>query len=412
MSKKLVEPGRDALVYDPSRVSWPVADAVAVPPSGIARGALYLVVIALLSGIIYSHLTETTITVEGKGSIRSSVKIIPVKSEVSGRIAVLGVKDNALVKKGQVIAELEDQVDEPALAATKKLIGRLDSVVKAEVTSASLADAGKAAADIMALPIPSMVRERSGLAATANALYQGMRGMAEVGALAAADAAERDANLAKIGRLKRQGVDMGKEIADLQRANGRLNVSIRNRYDQASLSLVSARSNLAVQIRSFEQAVANHVKRQRILSPADGIATKVSVSGARELVGTGQTILEIIPIGGKLLAEVEIQNRDISQIAVGLPVDLDLDALPGRDFGVLSGKIESIPADAVIVDKSKPGAMPVYLIKVSLDRTTVDAGSGPREVILGMTLSAQVQIRRRTLLELALQQIMQQKEGL
>jgi multidrug efflux pump subunit AcrA (membrane-fusion protein) len=403
------EPGRDALRYEASRVSWAVADTVAMPPATLARTATYMTVFLIVSTVVFAQCTSIWMTVEGVGAIRTSAKAIPVRTEAGGRIAVLSVKDGQVVKKGQVLVELEDQVGAETLDNARGLIKRLDALVKDDQSNAAMTEAGAIAQELMQLDIPSMVRERSSLAEAANGLSQSLRGVQDVPELSAADAAERAEAQAKIARIRRQGLasELTNELSDLQRTATRLAVSMSSRRDQAHQQLTSARSGLAVQIRSFEQALALHIRSQRVLAPSDGIANKLAVSGPAELVPAGQTLLEIIPDGGSLTAEVVIANRDIAQLKVGMPVELRIDALPHHDYGTLPAHIAEIPPDATA---GQQGGSPTYLVRLSLDRTTLDAGQGPRPVSLGMTLQAEVQIRRRTLLRLALNEILQLKD--
>jgi multidrug resistance efflux pump len=403
------EPGRDALLYEPSRVSWAVADTVSMPPSTLARTSIYMVVLLIAGTVVFAQLTSIWITVEGSGAVRTSTKVIPVRTEVAGRIATLSVKEGQAVKKGDVLVELEDQVDKDTLERARSLIKRLDALVKGNESTAVMTEAGVIAQETMRLNIPSMVRERSSLAEAANALYQGLRGVRDVPELSAADHAERAEAQAKIAKIKKQGLsnELSNELADLQRTVARTGVSMSSRRDQAVQQLTSARSGLEVQVRSFEQALELHMRSQRVLAPSNGIANKVAVSGPSELVPAGQTLLEIIPEGGSLTAEVVIANRDIAQLKVGMPVELRIDALPHHDYGTLPAHIAEIPPDAT---SNQQGGPPTYLVRLSLDRTTLDAGQGPRPIVLGMTLQAEVQIRRRTLLRLALNEILQLKD--
>jgi len=406
------EPGRDALIYDPSRVSWAVADTVAMPPSTLARTAVYMIVLLIAGAIVFAHLTSIWITVEGSGAIRTSAKVIPVRTEVAGRIAMFSVREGQRVKKGDVLVELEDQVEGDTLEHAKSLISRLDALVNADADAMqTMTDAGVIAQEPMRINIPSMVHERSALAEAANAMYQALRGIHDVPELSRADRAERDEAQSKITKIRKQGLasELANELADLEQKVTRANVSMHGRRDQAMQQLSSTRSALQVQIRSFEQALELHIKSQRVLAPADGIANKVAVSGSSELVPAGQTLLEIIPDGGNLVAEVSIANRDIAQLSVGMPVELRVDALPYHDYGTLPAHIVELPPDATT---SQQGGPTTYVIRLTLDKTSLDAGAGPRPVVLGMTLQAEVQIKRRTLLQLALEEILQLKDKL
>lgn len=405
------EPGRDALVYDPSKVSWAVAEAVSMPPSSLARIAVYLTLLLVVGAVAFAHLTSISITVKGRGAIRTSAKIIPIRAEVGGRVAVLNVENGSSVKKGQILVEMQDQLAGENLERARALIERLDALVAAGDSRATMTEAGVVAQEPMRMNVPVLVQERARLAETINALYQALRGVHDVPEQSLADKAERDAAEAKIQKIKLQGLaaDLANELAELEQKVTRLNVSMRSRRDQAMQRVSSARGALEVQIRAFEQALELHIRSQRVLSPADGVAVKVAVSARGELLTAGQTLLEIIPDGGNLVGEVQIANRDIAQLKLGMPVDLRLDAMPYQDFGSLPGRIIEIPPDATVGEQGGP---PTYVIRVSLDRISLDAGQGPRPVLLGMAFEAEVEIRRRTLLELAIIEILKLKDEL
>jgi multidrug efflux pump subunit AcrA (membrane-fusion protein) len=402
------DPGRDALIYDPSRVSWAVAESVSMPPASLARIAIYMIVALVFATVVYARLTWISMTVDGQGVIRTSAKVVPVRAEVGGRIAVLSVKDGQAVKKNQLLLEFEDQVAATTLERAKKLIKDLDALVKDESNDA-VTKAGMLAQQPMQLNISSMVRERSSLAEAVNALYQALRGVADVPALSAADSAEAGAARTKIKKIKSQGLsaELANELADLEKLVIQKSVSIRGRREQAVQQVNSARGALEVQIRSFEQQLEVHIRSQHVLAPADGIAHKVAVSGANELVAQNTTLLEIIPDGGNLIAEVNIANKDIAQLKVGMPVGIHIDAMPYQDYGSLPAHIAEIPPDATV---NQQGTQSSYVIKLSLDRTTVNGGHEAKPVLLGMTLQAQVQIRKRTLLDLAIREIFSLKD--
>jgi hemolysin D len=409
MSQDDKNPGREALVYEPSRVSWAVAEAVSMPPSRLMRMAIYLVLALLVGAGLFAHFTSVTITVDGRGMIRTSEKIIPVRSEVAGRVRVMNVVEGQKIKKGQIVLEMEDQLDAATLDRVKTMLDRFDALLKTKDLNAAKIEAGVLAQAPMGMDLAVLVRERSALAEAANSFYQALRGVADVPALSTADKAERDAAAAKIAKINGQGLaaDLKNELEELERTVSRLDVSMRSRREQALQHVSSARGALEVQVRAFQQGLQLHTRSQHVVAPADGTAIKVAVSGASELVTAGQPLFELIPDGGSLIAEIMIANRDIAELKVGMPVQLRIDALPYQDFGTLPATIIDIPPDAT---QKQEGSAPAYLIKVSLDRFALDAGKGPRPVLLGMTLEAQIELRRRTLLELAIEEVLKLKD--
>lgn len=411
MPPKPRDPGRDALVYNPSRVSWVVSETIAMPPSTLARSALYFVLFLIVAAGVFAHFTEVSVTVAGAGMIRTSNKSVPVRITQPGRIAVLHVADGQTVKKDDVLVELEDQLDPATFEATQTLIKKLDALVKKGDTQESIREAGLLAQEPMRLTMNALVRERGTLADTINELYSAQRALGEVGAMSAGEAAEANIAAEKIKKIKEQHLEtqLASELAELQATVTKAGAAMYGRRDVAVQKVRSARAALEVQIRSFEQAIQVHMKSQRILSPADGVLDKCTVTTVGELLTSGQILCEVIPAGGKLVAEVQIQNRDIAELEVGMPVLLRIDALPYQDYGVLPGHIAEIPRDAQVGSGGGPAT---YLVRISLDRTSLDAGKGSRQVLLGMTLFAEVQMRRRTLLSMILVEVLKLGDAL
>src|SRR4051794_38750356 len=124
-----VETGKDALVYEPSAVSWAVAEAVARPPAVLARIGLYLIALIVGASVIYAKLAKISITVQGQGIIRTSGKVRPVRASTTGKLAQLHVANGKRVTKDQTLVEMEDMLDQREQTRAKDLVTKVKTLL-------------------------------------------------------------------------------------------------------------------------------------------------------------------------------------------------------------------------------------------------------------------------------------------
>jgi hemolysin D len=405
-----VEPGKEALIYDPSTVSWAVADAVARPPAVLARLGLYLILLIVGSALVYAYLAEIAITVTGRGIIRTSGKVRPVRALSTGKVAQLRVANGRRVAKGDALVEMENNLEPRELERANKIIGAVKALLAAGDSRAAMTDAGVLAQEPLRMSGPVLVRERAQLAEALNGFYQGLRTLHDATPeLTRADVSERQVAEDKIAKIRSQHLEeeLRNELQDLEKSVTRLSVAIRDRQEQARRAVASARTSLEVQIRSFEEGLHSQTENLTVTSPVDGVVSNLKITGAGELLQAGQPLFDLIPEGGRLIAEVEIANKDIADLRVGMAVQLKLDAYPFQDYGSLVGALTELPAD---VSPGEKGAPPNYVVQVTPAREALVAKGEAKPLKLGMTLTADIEVRRRTLLQLALLEVLKLKE--
>jgi multidrug resistance efflux pump len=404
------EPGKEALIYDPSTVSWAVADAVARPPAVLARLGLYLIVLVVAAAGAYAWFARVAVTVTGRGIIRTTGKVRPVRALSTGKIAQLHVANGRKVKKGDPLVEMEDNLAPRELERANRIIASVNKLLASGEGRQTTTDAGVLAQEPLRLSGPVLVRERSALAEALNAYFQALRSMHDsTPELSRADVSERQTAMAKIDKIRSQHLeeDLRNELQELEKTAARLSVSIRDRQEQARRAVAAARGTLEVQIRTFEEALRSQTTDLTVRAPVDGIVSNLKIAGVGELLTAGQALFELIPEDGKLTAEVEIANKDIAELRLSMPVKVKLDAYPFQDYGTLDGTLAELPED---VSPGEKGAPPSYIVQIALARETMPTRKGDRPIKLGMTLSADIEIRRRTLLELAVVEVLKLKD--
>ena len=90
---------------------------------------------------------------------------------------------------------------------------------------------------------------------------------------------------------------------------------------QESLSQASDKFNKA-NLRQIQ--LEQKLQNTNILSPVDGAVSKVNVSTIGEVVSSGETLFEIIPLTDELVLEVEVRPEDVAFVYEGQKARISL----------------------------------------------------------------------------------------
>ena len=193
----------------------------------------------------------------------------------------------------------------------------------------------------------------------------------------------------------------------------------RGELHQVELSLGRLPLDSADRLANLQRSlsdVAQHAaeiegrRRYIVRAPMAGQVSSVLAAVGRT-VDPRTAMLSIVPTDSHFEAELFVPARAIGFVAPGQTVRLLYDAFPFQRFGSYRGKVESVAATMLApAELPEPVAgltkEPVYRVKVSLERQTVDAFG--REVPLqpDMTLRADIILEKRSLMEWLLEPLL------
>ena len=160
---------------------------------------------------------------------------------------------------------------------------------------------------------------------------------------------------------------------------------------------------LRAQVAEIETRIAEAQGQRATLLRAP-IAGRVSALQVRagQAADPAIPLLAIVPEGDTLRAELLVPARAIGEIRPGQTVHVAYDAFPAARFGLHAGQIE-IVSNTLLRPTEVAGpilaAGPCYRVTVALDRQTVSVGAAVLHLAADMTLSAEIVIDRRSLLD-------------
>jgi adhesin transport system membrane fusion protein len=183
-----------------------------------------------------------------------------------------------------------------------------------------------------------------------------------------------------------------------------------SRYRQeASQDLVRVQSEMA---QLDEQMVVRQdaLTRTVLKSPVHGVVKSIKISTTGGVVASGAPILEIAPIGPKVLVQAKIKPKDIGFVRLGQTAEVKLAGYDFNTYGGLQGKVTYISPDAVTEgDKAAEGH---YRVVVTAERNNLKFKGEALPVIPGMTAVVEIKTGERSVLSYLLRPMMKSQEAL
>jgi adhesin transport system membrane fusion protein len=303
--------------------------------------ALYLLAATVAAGIAWAALTRVDeIT-------RADARVVPdgreqlIASLEGGILRELHVREGMQVQAGQELAQLDptraesqQKENEGRRVALRGTLARLEA--ESRGSAPAFPPEVKAVASIVHA-------ETEAYEARQRALYDAVGANGRSIALL-----ERELNVS--AQMAARGLMSEVEVMRLRRQVNELQMQGRERINrfrqEASTELIRVRNELA---QLEEQLVVREdaLKRTVLTSPVRGLVKTIKVATLGGVVAPGAPIMEIVPIGSRVLVEARIKPRDIGFVRVGQKALVKLSAYDYTVYGALEGRIESLSPDAI-----------------------------------------------------------------
>ena len=196
------------------------------------------------------------------------------------------------------------------------------------------------------------------------------------------------------GRLSaaRQGV--ARAQAAVAQAQADLN-SARLDFRQQALS---ERSDVETKIAVNSETIRGAKSRQQrneLRAPVNGIVNDVQVTTVGGFVSPGEQLMQIVPVGEKLLIEARIKPSDIAFIKIGDAATVKVTAYDFSIYGGLKGKVQQIAADSVYDETERQA---YYIVLVETDRSYIEKSGQRFPILPGMICDVEIITGSRSIL--------------
>jgi adhesin transport system membrane fusion protein len=126
------------------------------------------------------------------------------------------------------------------------------------------------------------------------------------------------------------------------------------------------------------------------------VVNRLLVTTIGSAVRPAEPLVEIVPQGAELEIEAMVRTEDIAFVHVGQAASIRLTAYDSTIYGKLSGRVERVGADAVVLEQGTPPLFPVRVAITAHDRVS---STGQRlAVSAGMVAQVDLEGERRSVL--------------
>ncbi|WP_265587731.1 HlyD family type I secretion periplasmic adaptor subunit [Sphingomicrobium arenosum] len=400
--------------------------AAARPPRSGARTTILLIAGAFAAFLIWAGLiAEVDEVTRGPGQVIPSSKVQLIQASEPAVVEELLVRSGERVEAGQLLARLDDTQSASALgeiaAETRSLEAR-EARLRAEGTGGALGCEG---ADC-AIEGAVIRARRSALSSRVSALNAQARqaqadvqeANATISSLTSSVRLARE-NVDRLAPLAQRGIVPQTELADARREvidlEGRI-AAAREQRGRAQAAIAEANAQAAEARADFQQQaldersqVASRIAvnreslrgaegrlaRTELRSPVDGVVNNLAVTTIGGFVQAGESVMEVVPVGDKLLVETRVKPSDIAFVAVGDPALVTVTAYDFSIYGGLDGKVVEISADSIYDEVEREA---YFNVIVETDKAYLEAGSTQLPITPGMMTDTQIITGRKSVL--------------
>jgi membrane fusion protein, adhesin transport system len=412
-------------------MSRPVADT----PPFMARMIVGLVASLIVMFLAWAAIAEIDEIARGEGKVIPVSKTQIVQSSEAGVVETIAVQVGQVVRKGELIVQLNNTTTESSLgesvAKARALGAKIARLVLEEAGSYDVAfvcpeEVEKVASKVCENEERLFAANKAAFLNKAGVLRERVRQRENELSEAQANIVRLEQNIAQSTRqydlmspLAKKGLVAQTELIALEREltdqRGQITVyqesleRLRGAVEEARLQV----EELALQLRQqalTEKAqtlaelsvidetirgATDRVSRTDIRSPVDGIVNTLEVNTIGAYVDPGTVVAGIVPTADVLLVEAKISPRDVAFITRGQKAIVKVTAYDFSIFGGLEGEVTNVSADS-IVDKEKGETF--YLVQVKTDKSELVRNGKSYPIIPGMVASAEIMTGRKTIL--------------
>ena len=361
----------------------------------------------VITSIFLSSWVKYNVTVKAAAIIRPVGETRVVQSKIEGTVKSILVKENQIVKQGEIIAlldteqllikqsQLEESIKQSKLQilqiyaqnrtlnnqimAEKRVIERVVGSAKEDLLRSKreyeerkintegelmtaevniqkeLVDLQKAEADLEFAKVDrDRYQQLAQIGAIGNREFEQKQLVVQQTTLTL-QAAKKAVDIAKIKVKSNKAainpttamVKIAQERIAQETARGEANIAALNKEREG---LIQRLVEIQTQIKQSQKEL-QQVETQRrssvILATSNGIIFKLNLRNSGQVVRVGESIAEVVPDSPSLVIKAIIPTAEINKIAISQKVQLRVDACPYPDYGIANGTVKTISPDAI-----------------------------------------------------------------
>ncbi|AAU27599.1 TPA: HlyD family type I secretion periplasmic adaptor subunit [Legionella pneumophila] len=343
----------------------------------------------------YAILDEVT---TGQGKVIPSSEVQVIQNLEGGIIQNIFVKEGQIVKKDQILMQIDNTRFMASYAEAEKKIDALE--IEIIRLNAEISDTKPVFPDKFIKTYPHLVQDQL-------SLYESR--MRELNQLKKSlELAQKELDLTR--PLLKGGSVSEVEVIRLERSVSEIKGNIEKFKSEELDKLNKARTELFALIEA-NKADKDRLTRTTVRSPVYGIVKQIKTTTIGGVVQPGSDLLEIVPLDDTLLIEAKIRPSDIGFIHPGQKAMVKITAYDFSIYGGLEGVVEHISADTIIDEKTDKKEESYYIVKVRTDKNYLGTEKKPLPIIPGMQATVDILTGQKSVLQYLLKPIIKAKQS-
>lgn len=429
----------DDLAYM-SRVEAALRRTGRIGPMVLSVGACVLAVLLL----IWANFAELDEVTRGQGQVVGAQRTQIIQNLEGGILREVLVRDGDEVKKGQILARLDNADAESRYRdAVNKAAEHRVALVRLE------AEKNEQPPDFspdLRAKYPQIIRDQEEVYATRSDKFASERHMLESQyrqrqrdveeQRGRKEQAERNLVLAKermeIARplmerkvyarvdfldLEQRVVTLQGDIAALtaslskaEEASDEAHRKLKLRSDEFEAQISEEINKRRSELTSFEELIStgsDRVTRTEVRSPVRGVVKQIIINTLGGVVRPGDPIMEVVPLDDTLLIEARIRPADIAFVHPRQRAVVKVSAYDFSIYGGLEARVEQISADTM---EDKRGEF-YYLVKLRTAKNSIAYRSEQLPIIPGMVATVDIISGKKSILDYLLKPILKARQN-
>lgn len=139
-----------------------------------------------------------------------------------------------------------------------------------------------------------------------------------------------------------------------------------------------------------------------VKAPTDGVVKDLSVNSPGAVIAAGSVLMNIVPRGEPVQAEVLLSNEDVGFVVAGQKAQVKVAAFPFQKYGLIDGKVALLSPDSADQRQQQQTGQPQlsYRALITMEQQSLRAPSGEAlDLQPGMLVTAEIHQGQRTVLE-------------
>jgi HlyD family secretion protein len=312
---------------------------------------------------------ELASVVTSSGEIKP-LTYINISAEYEGQLTAILVKEGDRVRKGQLLARIDEEQSQADVAAQKAALSSAEA-------DAAASEAGVNAGEVNIHALESTVERTKADQVRSELDFH------------------RGEELAKQGLIPRSDFEQRRATFDSQKASV---AEADARVAQSRAQLAQLRAQLSATQRKIAQTQAgltrvnDVLKKHNVTAPIDGLVTYLPVRVGETVVpgvqnSAASTIMTIADMS-VVTAEVKVDETDIVNIKVNQPAEITIDAIPNRVF---TGHVTEIGNTAILRSSGLASSQSNTSSQEAKDfKVVVAMDAPPEEIRPGLSCTSKV----------------------